>query len=101
MRHLLVTVATILTLASGHALTTSAGDEFGALLVQSDPAGASVYVDGRSTCGGPGAPQPHGCCSPPAQLTGTRSNPAFSGSHSSGDATATWTYEFSGALNGS
>jgi hypothetical protein len=54
-----------------------------------------------STCGGSTAPQPHGCCNPAPQLSGTRSNLAFSGSHPSGDGTSTWSYEFSGALNGS
>jgi len=47
MRDLCVVVVTILTLASGQARVASAGDEFGALLVESDPIGASVYIDGR------------------------------------------------------
>jgi hypothetical protein len=47
MRYLCVALATFLTLTGGDLRRASAADEFGSLLVESDPAGASVYVDGR------------------------------------------------------
>jgi len=56
---------------------------------------------GSSTCGVPNAstPQTGGCCSPDAQVSGTRASLAFNGSHPGGAGT-TWTYQFSGAFGG-
>src|SRR5216110_3547855 len=42
-----VSFLTLLTLVSGERRLVSAGDAVGSLLVESDPAGAAVYVDGR------------------------------------------------------
>jgi len=63
--------------------------------------GTMVLAPGSSTCGVPSAttPQPVGCCSAAPQLSGTRSNLAFRGSHP-GNANTTWTYEFIGAFDG-
>jgi hypothetical protein len=92
---------------------TAAGSQTGTIQVtltsaDADPVSGSGQVNATalpdaasSTCGGPMAPQPHGCCNPAPQVSGTRSNLVFTGSHPSGDGTSTWTYQFSGALNGS
>ena len=63
--------------------------------------GTSTLAPGSPTCGVPNAttPQSGGCCSPDAQLSGTRSGLTFRGSHP-GNAGTTWTYQFSGAFNG-
>ncbi len=63
--------------------------------------GTTALAPGSPTCGVPSAttPQTGGCCSPAPQVSGTRSNLTFSGSHP-GNAGTNWTYEFAGAFEG-
>ena len=74
----------------------------------SDPVNGSGSVShsftlapGSPTCGVPSASttQSGGCCSPDAQVSGTRASLTFTGSHPGGAGT-TWTYQFSGAFTG-